>query len=213
MREAAAHAHADAVFDQIYPPEIQAVSRPFWTPVRVAARAAELLVTSPTTRVLDVGAGVGKFCIVGAAVTGATFVGVERRPRLVQIARRAAEACGVPSVSFLCAEFHTLRVKDFDALYFFNPFEENLWDPPERLDRLDDADSACPERFVADIGRAERMLLDAKPGTRVATYHGFGGRMVHGYDLVHSEEQGTGVLQLWVRRGHRWRVVAPARGD
>lgn len=209
MREAAAHTQADAIFDQIYPAEVRAVSRCFWTPARVAARVAQLLVRSPTTRVLDVGAGVGKFCIIGAAVTGATFVGVERRPRLVQFARQAADVCGVPSVSFISAEFHTLPVENFDALYFFNPFEENLWDPPDRLDHLDDADPGCAERFGADIGRAERMLFEARPGTRVATYHGFGGQMVPGYDLVHTEQQGTGVIQIWVKRERRWRLVAP----
>ena len=40
-----------------------------WTPVHVARRAAQFLVTGPETRVLDVGSGPGKFCLVGALAT------------------------------------------------------------------------------------------------------------------------------------------------
>ncbi|HEX7669861.1 MAG TPA: hypothetical protein VF395_09770, partial [Polyangiaceae bacterium] len=87
----------DAEFDVAYPPGIRAVSSSFWTPVSVALRAAELLVTTASSRVLDVGSGVGKFCIIGAAATGATFTGVEHRPRFVSVAERVADLFGVAS--------------------------------------------------------------------------------------------------------------------
>ena len=57
----------DEKFDQIYPARIRKLSPLQWTPVRVAAEAAKLLVTVPGTRVLDIGCGPGKFCLVGAA--------------------------------------------------------------------------------------------------------------------------------------------------
>src|SRR6185437_914320 len=59
----------DSDFDAIYPAPVRRVSASFWTPVSVAVRAADLLVDDPSTRVLDIGSGVGKFCIVGAAFT------------------------------------------------------------------------------------------------------------------------------------------------
>ncbi|MGI8819806.1 MAG: hypothetical protein ACR2ID_02870 [Chthoniobacterales bacterium] len=52
----------DEKFDLLYPPEIRELSAIFWTPVRLAAEAARLLVPLPGTRVLDVGCGPGKFC-------------------------------------------------------------------------------------------------------------------------------------------------------
>src|SRR5262245_2791350 len=85
---------SDGSFDSVYDEEIRALSEEHWTPVAVAARAARILTFAGATRILDVGSGVGKFCIVGALCTAARFVGVERRHRLVSIARRAAAEMG-----------------------------------------------------------------------------------------------------------------------
>src|SRR3954471_8285376 len=81
---------SDVEFDDVYDPEIRALSPQHWTPVQVAARAATLLTQAGATRILDVGSGAGKFCIAGALSTDAHFTGVERRGRLVETARRAA---------------------------------------------------------------------------------------------------------------------------
>src|SRR5258708_32599839 len=81
--------------------KIRALSGQHWTPVAVAARAADLLTRAGATRILDVGAGVGKFCIVGALSTAAEFVGVERREGLVQVARRAAAQVGSKRPPFI----------------------------------------------------------------------------------------------------------------
>src|SRR3954469_15119917 len=69
----------DFRFDQVYSPHIRKLSETHWTSVEVAIRASELLVTSERTRVLDVGAGSGKFCIVGALSSRAQFTGIEHR--------------------------------------------------------------------------------------------------------------------------------------
>src|SRR3954452_18195742 len=56
----------DAEFDRLFPDELRDRSYLHWTPVEVAVRAAELLAPSPRgIRVLDVGAGVGKLCLIG----------------------------------------------------------------------------------------------------------------------------------------------------
>ena len=81
--EADARSIEDEKFDQIYPPRIRELSRLYWTPIRVAAEAAKLLVTTPGTRVLDVGCGPAKFCLVGASLTQGVFIGVEQREDLV----------------------------------------------------------------------------------------------------------------------------------
>lgn len=199
----------DAEFDDAYPPGIRAVSSCFWTPVRVAVRAAELLVTNPTSRVLDVGSGVGKFCIVGAAATGATFTGVEHRARFVSVARRVADAFGVTSARFQCATFDALDMNDFDGIYLFNPFEENLWGP---IERLDETVPLSRERFARDTVRAERMLAGVRVGTRVVTYHGFGSVMPPGFRLTLRERQRAGNLELWVKTEDvPWTPPPPAR--
>jgi SAM-dependent methyltransferase len=85
----------DEKFDLIYPAKIRKLSSIFWTPVAVAAEAAKWLVTAPGLRVLDIGCGPGKFCLVAAALTDGTFTGVEQRKTLVDIAQQAATELGL----------------------------------------------------------------------------------------------------------------------
>lgn len=184
----------DSDFDEVYPLDVREVSSSFWTPVSVAVRAAELLVCGKADRVLDVGSGVGKFCIVGAASTGAAFLGVEQRAHLVRVAEDAKRRIGALSAQFIRGSFDAIDVADFDAIYFFNPFEENLWNADTHLDQ---AVELSKERYFADVASAENMLTRARVGTRVVTYHGFGGQMPPGYDLLLSERQHTDKIELW----------------
>lgn len=186
---------SDSVFDLVYPPAIRVVSSVFWTPVSVALRAAELLVVDPTSRVLDVGSGAGKFCIVGALSTGASFTGLEHRPHLVELARGAARRLGARA-TFVHGRLANDSLEGIDALYFFNPFAENAF-PPE--DHLDHSVELSLDRALFDVELAERLLAGAKIGTRVVTYHGFGGDMPPTYTLELTEKHRTDQLDLWVK--------------
>lgn len=64
----------DSVFNELYPEHIKAVAERHWTPVAVARMAAAYLAEEPGVKVLDIGAGAGKFCLVGAASTNGFFL-------------------------------------------------------------------------------------------------------------------------------------------
>ncbi len=196
MRLRAGRAVTDASFDEIYPGNIRRLSATFWTPVAVACRAATLLAPDRASRVLDVGAGAGKLCILGSIATGATFVGVEQRAHLVEIAVRAASRASARGASFVHGHFDALDVTAFTGIYFFNPFEENLWPPKERID---EAPGPCAAKFDEDVRRAHAMLQRTRAGTRVVAYHGLGALMPHGFVHVLRERQHTGYLDLWIR--------------
>jgi SAM-dependent methyltransferase len=189
----------DRVFDQVFPAKVREVSSVYWTPVDVAMRAARLLTVNASSRILDIGSGVGKFCIIAAAA-GAHVRGIEHREHFVDIARDAAAKLGVQP------QFHlgTLDEQDpasIDGIYLFNPFAENL-SPPE--DHLDETVELSDARFCRDIETAERFLNAARLGTRVVTYCGFGGAMPATYRLV-RRERSSGNLELWVKS----RSIAP----
>jgi SAM-dependent methyltransferase len=113
---------SDRDFDALYPEPLRFVSRTHWTPIAVAARAADLLVTAGAKQVLDVGSGIGKFCIVGALSTdGAKFTGVEQRPGLVDAATRVAGRLGANRARFLCADAIAAPFSAFDGVYMYNP--------------------------------------------------------------------------------------------
>jgi predicted RNA methylase len=115
---------SDDAFDRVYDEKIRAHSEQHWTPVGVAARAARLLTRWGARRILDVGAGAGKFCIVGALSTGAEFVGVERREGLVRVAREAATRLGASRAKFIHSNVDSFSFEGFDGVYLYNPFYE-----------------------------------------------------------------------------------------
>lgn len=184
----------DALFDRVFPAEQRFRSYLHWTPVDVARRACALLAPERNMRVLDIGAGVGKLCLVGAMHSDARWFGIERDREMVRVAIAAAEQLGVAArTSFAHGKLAQVDWPAFDAFYLFNPFAETLFAcDGDALERR--------ERYVADIAFVQDQLASARPGTRVVTYHGFGGDFPPGYELVHREPAHEDELCVWVQR-------------
>jgi SAM-dependent methyltransferase len=191
-----AEAIEDERFDRLYPPDAHALAERHWTPVRVALRAVELLVAKPAAMVLDVGSGAGKFCIVGALATDAGFVGVEQRPHLVDSATALATNLGAQRARFVTGDVFALDWREFDAIYLYNPFQEHVGDDAGVIDRTI---SIGPRHHADAVQRTRAKLAEARIGTRVVTYYGFGGRMPHSYRRVHKERCAGDWLELWVK--------------
>lgn len=188
----------DDQFDDQLPRRMRMKSSIHFTPVTVARLAATLLAPRAGMRVLDVGAGPGKFCVIAAQeVPNARFVGVEIRPHLVQVARKLAARAGVANASFVEGNAMDLDWSEFDAFYFYNPFGEHLRTNEWVLDR---SIPFAPATFRAYIAGARERLSAARDGTRVVTYHGLGVASLHGYDRIESYAIGTDQLDLWVKR-------------
>lgn len=186
---------ADRVFDEVFPFEVRRASSVYWTPVEVAVRAATLLAEKPGATILDIGAGVGKFCIIAAAAVKARVRGIEHRRPLVDIARQAAAKVGVEP-AFEHGTIESQDARDVDGVYLFNPFAENLCAP---ADRLDTTVELSESRYWKDVHATEALLANARVGTRVVTYCGFGGHMPDGYVRL-LRERCAGMLELWVKQ-------------
>jgi SAM-dependent methyltransferase len=185
----------DRDFDRLLPAWARKLSRVHWTPVEVARRAVELLVTRPEMRVLDVGAGVGKFCVVGALASPASFHGVEQRRRFVDVARGLAEALGVKNARFLHGNMMGVDWQSYDGFYLFNPFAEQL----HTVDPIDAEFAAGREHYWSHVRFVTERLERVREGTRVVTYHGFGDDLPAAYRLEHVEPAHTDRLELWVK--------------
>ena len=184
----------DDRFDRLFPNSHRLRSHFHWTPVEVALRVAELLAASSCRRVLDVGSGVGKLCLIGAASTAASWVGIEANATMVRVADDAARLlCIDRNVEFICGDATVHDWAAFDAIYMFNPFAEHLIDlsrtPEQRRDR-----------FVGAVERARFQLARVRIGTYVVTYHGFGGVLDDDFELVHHEPARHDRLCMWIRR-------------
>jgi hypothetical protein len=187
---------SDADFDLVYPERIRRLSWVHWTPVTVAARAATILTNAGASRILDVGSGVGKFCIVGAMVTPARFVGVERRRNLVDIAGVAAKELGASRATFVHASIDEFRFEGFDGVYLYNPFFEQI---SRYLPPIDDSVGYSPKTYKALTEAVTAQLATLDTGAAVVTYHGFGGLMPRSYRFMGDEPAGDDLLDLWIK--------------
>lgn len=186
----------DISFDRIYPEQIRKVSSLYWTPVAVARRAARLFFTHGARRVLDIGAGVGKFCIVSALTADLELTGVEHREGLVAVTQEILGACGVPRVTMKHGTLADMDLDAFDGFYLYNPFDEACFEPSHWLDRSLPLSAAEANR---DIERVEAHLARARRGTCLVTFHGFGGAIPEGWIHLAEETRGAAFLRLWVK--------------
>ncbi len=186
----------DEEFDDLLPRGLWALSRVHFTPVEVARVAARLLAPVAGERVLDVGAGVGKFCITAAlAHPAATFVGVERRPALVELGRDLARRLGATNVEFVHGDALTLDWSGYAGFYLFNPFGEHAHAGAVALDD----DGRDPARFFRSASITRDRLATVAPGTRVVTYHGLGKPAPRGFEVI-EVVMSCGRLERWLRR-------------
>lgn len=185
----------DSMFDRVYPDHVQRLSRLHFTPVSVALRAAAWLAPESGMRVLDAGAGAGKFCCVAALSHAGSWHGVEADPSLAAAAARAAHELAVADcASFAVGDLLALDWRAFDGLYIYNPFEAALFGRA-RGSEHQQGGAVFAERVAATCDR----LSELAPGTRVVTFHGIGGEMPSGFVRAASD----GDLALWINEPAR----------
>lgn len=185
----------DVLFDMHYPEHIQKLSRRHWTPVVIAEESAKFLAEGAGNKILDIGSGVGKFCIAGAQLfPDKTFYGVEQRASLHEIAVKALEGIGLPNVHFINDNFTHIDLSAYDNFYFYNAFFENI----DSGDRIDE-DVRYDHRLYTHYSGKLYAALDAKPrGTRLVTYHSLDQEVPPSYQMVHRSEDLS--LKMWVRQ-------------
>jgi hypothetical protein len=183
----------DRAFNDLVPTELRHLAQVHWTPVDVAVRAATLLCSRRGTRVLDVGAGIGKVCSVGALSGVGLWCGVEQHESLVHVAGRIARQLGVGARTvFLHDDAFAIDWHEFDALYLYNPFEHSLATAGFGPTTIDGEIQAV---------RVRDRLSMLRRGTRVVTLQGFGGAMPPSFHLAYHERLVVyGLdLALWIQ--------------
>lgn len=197
----------DQSFDFHLPQRVRVKSAFHFTPVTVARQAARLLAPEDGMRVLDVGSGPGKFCVVAARERpSCAFVGIEQRPALVELAWRLATRLAATNAMFLQGDALELDWSAYDSLYFYNPFGELLLSSSLVLDRTV---APSPTRFDQYVAGTRRKLAALRAGTRVVTYHGLGAADLDGYVLSECVQLGTDHLKLWIKTATPAALAAP----
>lgn len=101
---------SDERFNQLYPAHIQALAGRHWTPLLVARKAATFLAAEKNVRILDIGSGVGKFCMASAySKPQAFYYGVEQRKNLVMEADLVKKKTASRKCLFYSWQFYPVR--------------------------------------------------------------------------------------------------------
>jgi SAM-dependent methyltransferase len=190
-----AHPVKDEEFDEIYPSAVKTLSGRHWTKIDIAKKAAQFLVTSPASKVLDIGSGAGKFCFIGMATTQGQFFGIEQRPNLVALSQDIIQQYNLDRVHISNANVVNTNFKDFDAFYLFNPFYENL-------DKNSSIDKSLPlSRPIYSKYRKYvfEQLSDMPAGTRVVTYFVNDSQIPPCYKAVRKDQ--GGLLKYYEKQG------------
>jgi ubiquinone/menaquinone biosynthesis C-methylase UbiE len=184
----------DSSLDKLYPKAIQLLSARHWTPIHVTQLVAPFLVTHPGVKVLDIGSGVGKFCLAGAYYKQhASFYGVEQRKDLIDHAEKARDVLGLQNVHFIHSNITELDFSQYHHFYFFNSFYENLMDK----DLIDDNITCSASLFNFYHKQLYKKLKEMPAGTRVATYHCLNNKIPPEYHLVETKVET--LLQFWIK--------------
>ncbi|QHS55940.1 class I SAM-dependent methyltransferase [Mucilaginibacter sp. 14171R-50] len=182
----------DAEFDWLYPEHIELMSHEHWTPLAIACKAAEFLAV-PDAKVLDIGSGIGKFCLAAAYHFPKTFFyGVEQRLELHNYAEDAKEFTQLANVNFIHANVTQINFKEFDHFYFYNSFYENV----DQENRIDDTIETSFSLYTYYTRYLLHALTEKPPGTRLVTYQSLEEEVPIGYKLADSYNV---FLKMWIK--------------
>tara|TARA_R110000868_G_scaffold119310_6_gene316022 strand:- start:37403 stop:37999 length:597 start_codon:yes stop_codon:yes gene_type:complete len=184
----------DTHFNTLYPLSIKKLSECHWTPVEVAKLAADYLVDKPKCKVLDIGSGAGKFCLIGAASTKGSFYGVEQREGLVKLSQRIAKKHHVNNVEFIHSNITQVSFSAYDAFYFYNSFYENIG----RFLAIDKTIPLEEKLYVTYSKYVENQLKKTPIGTRLVTYWSVWLEIPEGFDLEFTAFDGN--LNFWIKK-------------
>jgi len=186
--------NTDEHFNELYPPSVQVHARRHWTPLGVARKAARFLSAEDHSRILDIGSGVGKFCLAAACYYPAAFYfGVEQRKSLTVHAEGAKEILGCKNVQFLHGNFTQADFRNYDHFYFYNSFFENI----SEGDKIDEHIDYSGELYNYYTRYLFKQLEKKPAGTRLATFHSLEDEVPKDFHTVGSEMDD--LLKFWIK--------------
>lgn len=185
---------SDLAFNKLYPVSSQLLSEKHWTPLKIARKAARFLGADDGARVLDIGSGVGKFCLAAAYYQpNVRFFGIEQRHHLYHTAETARLNLALPNVEFIYGNFTQLDLTAYNHFYFYNSFHENLVE----YDHIDESIDYSVELYFYYTRFLFKQLEKMPSGTRIATYHSLEGEIPRDFLLAGSALDSQ--LKFWIK--------------
>jgi Methyltransferase domain len=184
----------DCKFNELLLPDVRKFAARHWTPFEIIDLAVDFLAEKDSS-ILDIGSGVGKFCLAGAYYAPhAFFYGVEQRHDLAEYAIKTQKRLKINNAFFIKGNFTQLNLREFDHFYFFNSFFENL----EHGNAIDENIELSPALFDYYSHYLHTELQKLRKGTRIVTYHSILEEIPNSYELVESDKSND--LNFWIKQ-------------
>ena len=185
---------SDSQFHALFPASVHELARNHWTPLRIAQKEADFLAAEGGMKILDIGSGIGKFCLAAAYYKpNAFYYGIEQREDLVAYAEKARLFLGMTNVSFVKGNFLELDFTHYDHFYFYNSFYENLI----HTHKIDENVDYSIELYNQYSHYLYRQLSKKPSGTRVVTFHGMDDILPPGY--LEGGSEVNNLLKYWIK--------------
>lgn len=186
---------SDQQFDKLIPLEYRHQSSKHFTPIEVAVKAARFLEDAGNQKhILDIGAGIGKFCAAAGHFTHSKITGIEQRPEMVKVGNQLLAFLGITNAELKAENITQTNFNKFSGIYFFNSFHENI-------DRssipIDSTIEFSLQLFRHYTNFLYKKLEEMPVNTRLATYHTNTEDIPESYMLLESFFAGN--LKLWIK--------------
>ncbi|MDO8941562.1 MAG: class I SAM-dependent methyltransferase [Desulfobacterales bacterium] len=189
----------DELWDRMYPGEIRELSAMHWTPIAMVRAVIDELQPQPHDHLLDLGSGVGKFCLAASFLCDAAITGVEQRGKFHRTALWVAKHLQPPRpVEFLCQDAFDLDWQRFSMIYLYNPFQEHQQN--RGAPAIDHTIPLSDQVYDEIMARMQLRLAGLKPGTRIACLHGWGGSFPASYKLLEPKTRQP-AIEVWQQCG------------
>jgi hypothetical protein len=116
----------DDEVDFIFNPIFHQYADRHFTSIYIAKLALAFLTEKGASHILDIGSGVGKFCIIAGMMTDLPLTGIEYRELMVNEANKLAQEAELTHVQFIHANILECSFDDYSGFYMFNPFLEQI---------------------------------------------------------------------------------------
>ncbi|MCW7503918.1 methyltransferase domain-containing protein [Leptospira paudalimensis] len=185
----------DEIWDSFLPNEYKVLSPYQWTPIEIIRFTWEYLKTDSVTSVMDLGSGVGKFCLNLVQFSNRSFpvYGVEDRKGLVDVSETLRQKMKITGVTFTHSDFLVNFPYGHSHYYVFNPLYEMM----KGQHSIDFNKEKSAMFFIKNLQILKNHLSHCKKGTKLITYHGFGGSVLPGYKIVKQKKLEFGDWMVW----------------
>ena len=181
----------DELFNALYTQRIEAIADIHFTPIEVAKVAAQYLADRVGIRVLDIGSGAGKFCMVGAVTTEGNFTGIELRVDLHDSSAQIALAYQLTNLEFIHSNITDIAFGAYEAFYCFNSFYENI----SATGHIDETIELTREHYESYSAYVCEQLDTMPIGTKLVTYFSHLREVPDSYSVQHTDFENK--LKMW----------------